>query len=53
MRRGSTLQPGAARGEGPGEFSSLVRVEPWPGDSIVAWFGPRLGVLVFDSRALR
>ena len=37
------------QGEGPGEFGNLVRVEPWPGDSIVAWFGPRLGVLVFDS----
>lgn len=36
-------------GEGPGEFQYLELVEPWPGDSIIAWYGPRNGVLVFDS----
>ena len=35
-------------GEGPGEFDALVEVEPWPGDSIAAWYGPRRGVSVFD-----
>ena len=36
-------------GEGPGEFTFLRRVEPWPGDSIVAWEAPRLGFSVFDA----
>ena len=36
-------------GEGPGEFTFLRGVEPWPGDSIVAWEAPRLGFSVFDA----
>ena len=36
-------------GEGPGEFNYLTQVEPWPGDSIAAWYGPRRGVSIFDS----
>ena len=36
-------------GEGPGEFERLMKVEPWPGDSIVAWSAPRAGFAVFDS----
>ena len=36
-------------GEGPGEFARLLGVEPWPGDSIIAWMDPRLGFSVFDS----
>ena len=36
-------------GEGPGEFERLLRVEPWPGDSIVAWRAARAGFSVFDS----
>lgn len=37
------------RGEGPGEFLELWQVERWPGDSIAAWYAPRLGMSVFDS----
>ena len=37
-------------GEGPGEFMELARVEPWRGDSIVAWYAPRLGVSIFDAQ---
>lgn len=36
-------------GEGPGEFTGLWQVEPWPGDSILAWSAPRLGISVFDA----
>ena len=38
-------------GEGPGEFprSSLGDVEPWPGDSIVAWYSDVATISVFDS----
>ena len=38
-------------GEGPGEFPrmSLGSVEPWPGDSIVAWYADAQTISVFDS----
>lgn len=36
-------------GEGPGEFTGLNSVEPWPGDSVVAWYAPQLGFSVFDA----
>ena len=38
------------RGEGPGEFRELGRAEPWPGDSIIAWYAPRLGISAFDAQ---
>lgn len=46
---GTHLASAGGTGEGPGEFRSLWRVAPWPGDSILAWdfkrrfsvFGPR------------
>ncbi|MDE2753321.1 MAG: hypothetical protein OXI83_12155 [Gemmatimonadota bacterium] len=47
---GVHLATWGGRGEGPGEFRSLYRVEPWPGDSIVAWYAPHLGVSVFDAQ---
>ena len=46
---GSHLTSRGGQGEGPGEFLGLRSLEPWPGDSIVAWFGPRQGISVFDS----
>ena len=36
-------------GDGPGEFRSLSAIEPWRGDSIAAWYGPRRGVTVLDA----
>ena len=36
-------------GEGPGEFSNLQGIRPWPGDSIAAWYGSRAAVSIFDS----
>ena len=46
---GSHLASRGGQGEGPGEFLQLRSLEPWPGDSIVAWFGPRANISVFDS----
>ena len=34
---GTHLFTVGGKGEGPGEFRSLWRVAPWPGDSILAW----------------
>ena len=36
-------------GEGPAEFTSLWTVEPWPGDSVVAWNYSTWVVSIFDS----
>ena len=36
-------------GEGPAEFTSLWAVEPWPGDSVVAWNYGTWVVSIFDS----
>lgn len=46
---GSHLVTWGGSGEGPGEFRSLTRVAPWPGDSIVAWYSPGMALSVFDS----
>lgn len=46
---GVHLESWGGRGEGPGEFRSLWRVGPWPGDSIIAWYAPRNGISVFDG----
>ena len=46
---GDHLVSWGGRGEGPGEFLSLENVAPGPGDSIVAWYSPGLGISVFDS----
>ena len=36
-------------GEGPGEFTGLSGVEPWPGDSVVAWNTATWVISVFDA----
>jgi hypothetical protein len=37
-------------GEEPGEFTSLVHVDPWPGDSLVARWSQGNRLTVFDSQ---
>jgi len=37
-------------GDGPGEFTSLVHVDPWPGDSLVARWSQGNRLTVFDSQ---
>lgn len=37
------------QGEGPGEFSWLRTIAPWPGDSIAAWYGPRRDISILDG----
>lgn len=46
---GTHLATWGGEGEGPGEFSRLRAIEPWPGDSIIAWYGPRRDISVFDA----
>ena len=48
---GAYLTKWGGEGEGPGEFPwmSLGDVEPWPGDSIVAWYSDAQTISVFDS----
>ena len=48
---GTYLVTWGGLGEGPGEFPrfSLGDVEPWPGDSIVAWYSDAQTISVFDS----
>ncbi len=46
---GAYLDTWGGRGEGPGEFRDLLHIEPWPGDSIAAWYGPRRGLSLFDA----
>ena len=46
---GIHLSTWGGQGEGPGEFYYLTVVERWPGDSIVAWSAPRMGMSVFDA----
>ena len=46
---GTHVSTWGGEGEGPGEFSWLRAIEPWPGDSILAWYGPRRDISVFDA----
>ncbi len=46
---GTHLVSWGGEGEGPGEFMTLARAAPWPGDSIVAWYSSGLSISVFDS----
>lgn len=48
---GTYLATWGGLGEGPGEFprGSLGDVEPWPGDSIVAWYSDAQTISVFDA----
>ena len=39
-------------GEGPGEFTGLSGVEPWPGDSVVAWNNSTWVISVFDAEGV-
>ncbi len=39
-------------GEGPGEFTGLSGVEPWPGDSVVAWNNSTWMISVFDAEGV-
>lgn len=48
-RSGTHVATWAGEGQGPGEFTDLSQIEPWPGDSIIAWYGPQLGFSVFDA----
>ena len=48
-RSGSHLATWGGQGEGPGEFSFLSHVAPWPGDSLVAWYSQGLSISVFDA----
>ena len=38
------------KGEGPGEFTQLAGIAPWPGDSLLAWNARPPGFTVFDPR---
>lgn len=48
---GTHVATWGGQGEGPGEFpwASLGDVEPWPGDSVVAWYSDVATISVFDS----
>lgn len=46
---GNHLASRGGRGEGPGELGRLLRIDPWPGDSILARNAPNMGIAVFDS----
>ena len=45
---GVHLATWGGRGEGPGEFNSLVAVADWQGDSLIAWYSQRERLSVFD-----
>ena len=47
--RGVHLVTFGGRGEGPADFRSLWRIEPWPGDSILAWQLVNRRFSIFDS----
>ena len=46
---GTHVSTWGGEGEGPGEFLWLRAIEPWPGDSILVWYGPRRDISVFDA----
>lgn len=46
---GQYLATWGREGEGPTDFASLVKVEKWPGDSIMAWYTGAMGMAVYDS----
>ncbi len=46
---GIRLATWGGQGEGPGEFNYRTSADRWPGDSIVAWSAPRMGMSVFDA----
>ena len=46
---GSHLATWGGAGDGPGEFNSLLGVDRWPGDSVIAWFSQGRRLSVFDD----
>ena len=46
---GIHMETWGRRGEGPGEFNSLLEVAHWPGDSLIAWYSQNDRLSVFDS----
>lgn len=49
---GVHLATWGGEGEGPGEFTALVGVERWPGDSLVAWNSSTWVISVFDAQGV-
>ena len=47
---GQHLATWGRAGEGPSDFSRLVHVGTWPGDSITAWYTGSAGIAVYDGR---
>lgn len=47
-RSGVHLATWGGRGEGPGEFNSLLAVSEWRGDSLIAWYSQRERLSVLD-----
>ncbi len=47
---GQHLATWGRAGEGPSDFSRLVHVETWPGDSIAAWYTGSAGIAVYDGQ---
>ena len=45
---GAHLATWGGRGEGPGEFNSLLAVADWHGDSLIAWYSQRDRLSIFD-----
>ena len=45
---GIHMETWGRRGEGPGEFNSLLEVAHWPGDSLIAWYSQDDRLSVFD-----
>ena len=47
---GRHLDSWGRAGEGPSDFSPLVQVGAWPGDSIAAWYTGAAGLSVYDDQ---
>ncbi|MYA12386.1 MAG: hypothetical protein F4087_02255 [Gemmatimonadetes bacterium] len=47
--RGTHLATWGGEGDGPAEFETLGDVEPWPGDSILAWDFGDYAISIFDA----
>lgn len=47
-RSGVHLATWGGEGEGPGEFTGLTDLSPWPGDSVMAWDFSQNRLTVFD-----
>lgn len=46
---GTHLVSWGGKGQGPGDFGNLYRADPWPGDSVVAWYSGNYGISFFDA----